>query len=123
MAAKSLKPGLPSPIAATSRTRTSGNSPPPPLAPPEPPDPVRKDSFMALALEGKKVAALVARGFEQIELLQPREALEKAGSTVEVISPETNGKVRGWNMKDWGEEVDVDVTLTEASSENYDALL
>jgi len=78
---------------------------------------------MARSLEGKKVAALVARGFEQVELLQPREALEKAGAMVDVVSPETNGKVRGWNHTDWGEDVDVDVTLDEAVSTNYDALL
>jgi protease I len=78
---------------------------------------------MARSLEGKKVAALVARGFEQVELLQPMEALEMAGAMVDVVSPETGGKVRGWNKTDWGEEVDVDVTLADASSENYDALL
>lgn len=78
---------------------------------------------MTRSLAGKKVAALVARGFEQAELLQPREALEKAGALVDIVSPETNGKVRGWNHTDWGEEIDVDVTLDEASSENYDALL
>ena len=78
---------------------------------------------MARSLEGKKVAALVARGFEQVELLQPMEALEMAGAMVDVVSPETGGKVRGWNKTEWGQEVDVDVTLAEASSENYDALL
>jgi protease I len=78
---------------------------------------------MARSLEGKKVAALVARGFEQVELLQPMEALELAGAMVDIVSPETGGKVRGWNHTDWGEEVDVDVTLADASSENYDALL
>jgi protease I len=78
---------------------------------------------MARSLEGKKVAALVARGFEQVELLQPMEALELAGAMVDVVSPETGGKVRGWNKTEWGEEVDVDVTLADASSENYDALL
>jgi len=78
---------------------------------------------MARSLEGKKVAALVARGFEQVELLQPMEALEMAGAMVDVVSPETGGKVRGWNKTEWGEEVDVDVTLADASSENYDALL
>jgi protease I len=78
---------------------------------------------MARSLEGKKVAALVARGFEQVELLQPMEALEMAGAMVDIVSPETGGRVRGWNKTDWGEEVDVDVTLADASSENYDALL
>ncbi len=69
------------------------------------------------------MAALVARGFEQVELLQPMEALELAGAMVDVVSAETGGKVRGWNHKEWGDEVDVDVTLADASSENYGALL
>lgn len=77
---------------------------------------------MAQSLEGKKVAALVAKGFEQVELLQPREALEGAGAIVEVISPE-KGEVRGWDMTDWGDTVDVDVQLEDASPDEYDALL
>jgi protease I len=77
---------------------------------------------MARSLEGKKVAALVAKGFEQVELLKPREALEQAGAIVEIVSPES-GKVRGWDMTDWGDDVDVDVPLNEAASEEYDALL
>jgi protease I len=77
---------------------------------------------MARSLEGKKIAALVAKGFEQVELLKPREALEQAGAMVDVISPE-NGKVRGWNHTEWGDEVDVDVQLDDAAADEYDALL
>lgn len=73
-------------------------------------------------LTGKKVAALVARGFEQRELTEPKEALEKAGAIVHVVSPE-QGAVRGWNRTEWGDEVPVDRTLDEAREYEYDALL
>ncbi len=77
---------------------------------------------MAGELTGVRVAALVANGFEQIELLDPVGALEGAGATVEVVSPEPD-KVRGWNHKKWGDEVHVDVPLDRASADAYDALL
>jgi protease I len=73
-------------------------------------------------LQGKKVAILVADGFEQVELLEPRKALDEAGAMTQVVSP-ANGKVKGWNTKEWGEEVPVDVALESARPENYDALL
>ncbi|HWC59390.1 MAG TPA: DJ-1/PfpI family protein, partial [Verrucomicrobiae bacterium] len=46
-------------------------------------------------LNGKKVAILVANGFEQVELTGPKEALEAAGAETEIISP-AEKKVRGW---------------------------
>jgi protease I len=38
-------------------------------------------------LEGKKVAILVADGFEQEELTGPKEALEAAGAEIQIVSP------------------------------------
>jgi protease I len=73
-------------------------------------------------LTGLKVAAIVEQGFEQSELLETRRALEEAGAEVEVISP-VDGKVTGWNRKQWGEEVEVDRPLTQAHAREYDALL
>ena len=73
-------------------------------------------------LKGRRVAALVTRGFEQVELFEPKAALEAAGATVDVVSPET-GKVRGWNRTDWGDDVKVDRPLDQARSGDYDALL
>ncbi len=73
-------------------------------------------------LQGKKVAILVTDGFEQSELLEPRKALDEAGATTMVVSP-NEGKVRGWNHKDWGNEVPVDVPLASAKAESFDALL
>ena len=43
---------------------------------------------MANTLQGKKVAILVTDGFEQSELLEPRKALDEAGATTTVVSPE-----------------------------------
>ena len=73
-------------------------------------------------LKGTRVAALVAKGFEQIELDEPRGALEQAGATVHIVSPES-GTVRGWNHTEWGDEVKVDRQLHDARAEDYDALL
>ena len=39
-----------------------------------------------------KVAILVEKGFEEVELIEPRKALEQAGAKVEIISP-VQGKV------------------------------
>jgi protease I len=77
---------------------------------------------MAEQLKGKRIAALVANGFEQVELLEPRKALEGEGAVVDVVSPEP-GRVRGWNHREWGEEVPVDRALDQACPEDYDALL
>ncbi len=73
-------------------------------------------------LEGTKVAILAADGFEQVELLEPRAALEKAGAETEVVSLEA-GSIRAWNEKKWGKKVPVDVPLEEAVADDYDALL
>ena len=73
-------------------------------------------------LEGKKIAILVTDGFEQVELLEPRRALDEAGAVTRVVSP-AKQKVKGWNMKEWGNEVPVDVSLDSANAEEFDALL
>ena len=63
-------------------------------------------------LEGVKVAILVTDGFEQVELVEPRQALDEAGADTKVVSPKDQ-RVRGWNFTDWGNEVTVDVPLIE----------
>lgn len=77
---------------------------------------------MSDRLEGMKVAILVTDGFEQVELFDPRKALEEAGATTHVVSPK-DGEVKGWDHTDWGETVDVDVRLADADADDYDALL
>ena len=73
-------------------------------------------------LKGKKVAILVADGFEQDELLKPREALEGAGAETKVVSP-CESKVKGEKHRKPGRTVRVDVPLSAANPDEYDALL
>jgi len=73
-------------------------------------------------LIGKKVAVLVDEGFEQVELIKPRKALDRAGAETLVVSPQET-EVRGWNMKRWGKSVAVDVPLDTADPSQFDALL
>lgn len=75
-------------------------------------------------LYGFKVAILVAAGFEQSEMVGPKKALEEAGATVHIVSL-VEGKVQGW---DWyipqpKDEFKVDVPITQANANDYDALM
>jgi len=73
-------------------------------------------------LKGIRVAILATDGFEQSELLEPRKSLDENGADTQVISLH-EGKLRGWNHKEWGEEVAVDRTLDAVDAEEFDALL
>lgn len=73
-------------------------------------------------LVGVKVAILVDDGFEQIELVEPRKALDQAGAETSVVSPK-NDRVRGWNFTEWGDQLSVDVALDRARPQAFDALL
>lgn len=77
---------------------------------------------MAKELEGKRVAILVENGFEQVEMTEPRKALQDAGAKSDLVSPQ-RGQVRGWKSKEWGETFPVDVELDRADASQYDALL
>ena len=73
-------------------------------------------------LNGKRVAILATDGVEQVELTEPRKALEDAGSTVQLVSPK-NGKIKAWQHDHWGDELKVDLQLDQARAENFDALM
>lgn len=73
-------------------------------------------------LSNKKVAILVADGFEEVEFTKPLEALQNAGASVEVISLH-DGEVKAWAGKDWGKTYHVDKTVGEANAKDYDALV
>lgn len=73
-------------------------------------------------LKDKRVAILVADGFEQVEMTEPRKALEDAGAKTELVSP-ARKEVQGWNHQDQADKFPVDVELDAAHPENYDALL
>ena len=77
---------------------------------------------MANELKGKRVAIVATDMVEQVELLEPRKALDEAGARTDVISIEP-GKIQGFNHYDKGDEIPVDRTIEEASADEYDALL
>jgi protease I len=73
-------------------------------------------------LQAKKIAILATDGFEQVELTEPRKALDEAGATTKLVSP-AGKRVKGWNHKEWGNELPVDIPLDSAKAEEFDALL
>ncbi len=73
-------------------------------------------------LNGKKVAILVAEGFEQSEMVQPRKALQAAGAKTMIVSP-AEDEVQGWNHFDKAERFNVDIPIEEANADEFDALL
>lgn len=73
-------------------------------------------------VKGKKVAVLTENGFEEVELTSPKKALEEAGVLVHIVSPQKS-TVKAWNGDHWSIELPVDITVSEANPEDYDALL
>ena len=74
------------------------------------------------SLDGMTVAILVSDGFEQVEMTEPRKALEAAGARTQVVSP-LDGSVRGWKHHDPADTFEVDVPLKTANPDDFDALL
>ena len=73
-------------------------------------------------LQGLRVAALVATDFEQVELVEPKRALEQAGAKVDIVSP-VHGEVQGMRHDEKADRFHVDVPLEQARANDYDALL
>jgi protease I len=77
---------------------------------------------MAQELRGKTVAVLATDGVEQVELTEPVKALKSAGAEVHVVAPKP-GSIQGFNHHDKGDRLAVDVTVDQADSSRYDALV
>jgi protease I len=78
---------------------------------------------MARELSGCNVAILVAHeGVEQVELTEPRKALEQAGASTELLSPKPE-TVQAFHHLDKAEGFPVDHSLGEVSAADFDALL
>jgi protease I len=74
-------------------------------------------------LNGKTVVFLVAaEGTEQVELTEPWKAVEEAGGTPKLLSPET-GSIQAFNHLDKADTFDVDEAVDEADPTSYDALV
>jgi len=70
----------------------------------------------------KRIAILATDGFEESELKSPKEAMEKAGFSVEIVS-EKEGKIKGWQDGNWSNEYNVDKSLATAKASQYSALV
>jgi protease I len=73
-------------------------------------------------LSGVRVAILVDNGFEQVEMAEPRKALETAGAETQIVSPQSR-EVRGWKLTEWGDSFPVQQALDGADAGQFDALL
>lgn len=73
-------------------------------------------------LKNLKVAILVENGFEQSELLSPKQAMEEAGVVVDIVSPQQQ-EVRAWNHTDWGISISVNKKLDETKPDDYNGLM
>jgi protease I len=70
----------------------------------------------------KSVAILATHGFEESELKSPKEAMEKEGFRVEVVSEEA-GQIKSWADGNWSASYKVDKTLDEVKASDYNALM
>ncbi|WP_022930314.1 type 1 glutamine amidotransferase domain-containing protein [Patulibacter americanus] len=78
---------------------------------------------MANELQGKKVAIIATDGVEQVELESPRDAVQQAGATTELLSLDT-GEIQAMNGDiDKGDTFPVDKKVGGANVEHYDGLL
>lgn len=70
----------------------------------------------------KRIAILATNGFEESELKSPKEAMEKEGFIVDIVS-ESAGTIKSWSNGNWSKEYEVDKTLDQVNSKQYNALM
>src|SRR5437879_12348408 len=73
-------------------------------------------------VQGMRVAILVTDDFEQVELTEPKKALDQAGATTKIIAPKP-GQVQGMNHDVKADTFSVDMTLDQANPADFDAVL
>ena len=74
------------------------------------------------SINKSRILIMATHGFEQSELVKPLEQLKAKGAKVEVAAPAA-GQIKGWQDKNWGPPVDVDLTLDAVQVGDYDALV
>lgn len=74
-------------------------------------------------LKGKKVAILATDGFEQSELIKPKNMFNEQGAEVDILSIDNQSTIKAWDEDNWGKEVEVDIQVTSANLQEYDALV
>src|SRR5437588_1411295 len=73
-------------------------------------------------LNGMRVAIVVTTDFEQVELTEPKKALEQAGATAKIVSPQP-GTIQGMNHDVKADTFNVDMTLDQANPDDFDAVM
>ena len=73
------------------------------------------------SLDGLRVAIVVTDDFEQVELTEPKKALDEAGAITQIISPHS-GQIQGMNHDEKADRFNVDETLDQANPDDYDAV-
>lgn len=83
---------------------------------------VSDDSPLGFLLTGLRIALVAADGFEQVELTEPKKALEELGSVTRLLSL---GKVpiRGMHHGQPGDLFEVDATFDTVQADEFDAVL
>jgi protease I len=76
-------------------------------------------------VEGKRVAALIGDGFEEIELTEPRRALEEAGAIVTIVGVDERSRqrIRGKRGLDDGASLRAEELVADCAAEDFDALI
>jgi protease I len=73
-------------------------------------------------IKQSRILIIATNGFEQSELEVPRDKLKAAGAKVDVASPDGK-EIKGWEKKDWGRPAGVDLKISDAKCEDYNALV
>lgn len=78
--------------------------------------------MMDQKISGKRIAILATDGVEQVELTEPRKALDDAGAKTILVSPKA-GAIKAWQHDHWGDEITVDLPLAKVRADDFDALV
>lgn len=76
-------------------------------------------------VEGKRIAALIGDGFEEVDLMEPRRALEDAGAVVTIVGIDERARqrIRGKRGLDDGQNVRAEELVADCTAEDFDAVL
>lgn len=73
-------------------------------------------------LAGRKVAIMLANGFDEVEFTEPQKRLLALGAATRVASRE-NGLVNGWHGDAWGHFFPIDEDLAKTLAVDYHGLV
>jgi len=73
-------------------------------------------------LSSRRILIMATDGFEQSELEVPLERLQDAGADIDIASIDL-GDITGWDEDDWGDDIEVDLKISDVDIDDYDALV